>query len=63
MEVKWEVSEPVGERMPAGRFSLESPPSIGGALLRWSVPVIAAAGPIGNGDSEGGEWFTIVGIG
>ena len=53
IEVKWEVSLPVGERIPAGRFSLESPPlapcpsSRGGVLLRWSV-CVTAGGPNGS---------------
>jgi hypothetical protein len=56
MEVKWEVSLPVGERMPGGRFSLESPPllapwpsSRGGVLWRWSV-CVTAGGPDGSDD-------------
>lgn len=49
MEVKCEVSEPVGERMPAGRFSFESASALvlgssrDGVLLELSVRVIAAA--------------------
>lgn len=55
MEVKCEMSEPVGERMPAGRFSFESASAMAlalalalgssrdGVLLELSVRVIAAA--------------------
>lgn len=74
MEVKCEVSEPVGERMPAGRFSFESAwwsrSSRGGVLLKVSARVspglrLWGAAPGGKkvGDCGGGEWLTIVGMG
>lgn len=70
MEVKCDVSEPVGERMPAGRFSFKSARSSrDGVLLELSVRVIAAArllfggaSPLPVGKLGEGEWLTIVGI-
>lgn len=71
MEVKCEVSEPVGERMPAGRFSFESASAMAlalacgssrdGVLLELSVRVIAAAVRLlfargGASPSPGGRW-------